>query len=121
MIILSYRGLPESKEISHAIVGKGLTFDTGGLNLKPTNSIEDMYIDKHGACNTLSVFKSVVEMNLPINIVCAIGCADNAIDSTSYKPSDIIKSHKGYTVEITNTDAEGRLVLADVLSYVQQQ
>lgn len=121
MIILTYRGKPENKEISHAIVGKGLTFDTGGLNLKPTNFIEDMYLDKHGACNTLSVFKSVVEMELPINIVCAIGAAENSIDGLSYKPSDIIKSHKGYTVEITNTDAEGRLVLADVLSYVQMK
>jgi leucyl aminopeptidase len=121
MIILTYKGKPEENNFSHAIVGKGLTFDTGGLNLKPTNYIEDMYLDKHGACNTLSVFKSVVEMGLPINLVCAVGAAENSIDSLSYKPSDIIKSHKGYTVEITNTDAEGRLVLADVLSYVQQK
>jgi leucyl aminopeptidase len=121
VIILTYKGKPEDKNISHAIVGKGLTFDTGGLNLKPTNFIEDMYLDKHGACNTLSVFKSVVEMELPINVVCAIGAAENSIDGLSYKPSDIIKSHKGYTVEITNTDAEGRLVLADVLSYVQMK
>ncbi len=118
IIILKYLG-GEGEKVSHAIVGKGLTFDTGGLNLKPTNYIEDMYLDKHGACNALSIFKTVVEMNLPINIVCAIGAAENSIDSNSYKPSDIIKSHKGYTVEITNTDAEGRLVLADVLSYVQ--
>jgi leucyl aminopeptidase len=119
IIILKYLG-GAGDNISHAIVGKGLTFDTGGLNLKPTNYIEDMYLDKHGACNTLSVFKTVVEMELPINLVCAIGAAENSIDSLSYKPSDIIKSHKGYTVEITNTDAEGRLVLADVLSYVQE-
>jgi leucyl aminopeptidase len=120
MIILSYRGDKSNDKFTHAVVGKGLTFDTGGLNLKPTNYIEDMYLDKHGACNTLSIFRSAVEMNLPINFVCAIGVAENSIDSTSYKPSDIITSYKGYTVEITNTDAEGRLVLADVISYVQE-
>jgi leucyl aminopeptidase len=120
LIVMTYKG-DKTKGFSHAIVGKGVTFDTGGLNLKPTHFIEDMYLDKHGACNTLSVFKSVVDMGLPINIVCAIGLAENSIDSSSYKPSDIIKSHKGLTVEITNTDAEGRLVLADVLSYVQQK
>jgi leucyl aminopeptidase len=121
LIVLTYKGDKANKTFSHAIVGKGLTFDTGGLNLKPTNYIEDMYLDKHGACNTLAIFKNVVDMQLPINIVCAIGVAENSIDSASYKPSDIIKSHKGLTVEITNTDAEGRLVLADVLSYVQDK
>ncbi len=94
IIILTYNGKPNEKIFSHAIVGKGLTFDTGGLNLKPTNSIEDMYLDKHGACNALSSFKYAVDWNLPINLVCAIGLADNAIDSLSYKPSDIITSHK---------------------------
>jgi leucyl aminopeptidase len=121
MVILSYKGLPQDKNISHAIVGKGLTFDTGGLNLKPTNYIEDMYLDKHGACNVLAAFKYAVDWNLPMNLVCAIGLADNAIDGLSYKPSDIITSHKGLTVEITNTDAEGRLVLVDVLSYLQEK
>lgn len=94
MVILKYEGKPGNKAVSHAIVGKGLTFDTGGLNLKPTNFIEDMYLDKHGACNALSSFKYAVDWNLPINLVCAIGLADNAIDSHSYKPSDIITSHK---------------------------
>jgi len=121
MIILTYKGKEESDNFTHAVVGKGLTFDTGGLNLKPTNYIEDMYLDKHGACNTLSVFKTVVETKLPINLICAIGVAENSIGSRAYKPSDIIKSYKGLTVEITNTDAEGRLVLADVLSYVQEK
>lgn len=121
MVILSYTGKPKEKNISHAIVGKGLTFDTGGLNLKPTNFIEDMYLDKHGACNALAAFKYAVDWNLPMNLVCAVGLADNACDGLSYKPSDIITSHKGLTVEITNTDAEGRLVLVDVLSYLQEK
>jgi leucyl aminopeptidase len=96
MIILTYHGNPSDKLISHAVVGKGLTFDTGGLNLKPTNYIEDMYLDKHGACNALTTFKYAVDWNLPINLVCAVGLADNAIDALSYKPSDIITSHKVY-------------------------
>lgn len=121
MIILTYKGNEESDVIEHAVVGKGLTFDSGGLNLKPTNYIEDMYLDKHGACNALAIFKSVVDMGWKTNFVCAIGVAENAIGSRSYKPSDIIKSYKGLTVEITNTDAEGRLVLADTLSYLQEQ
>lgn len=94
MVILHYQGKLAEKTVSHAIVGKGLTFDTGGLNLKPTNYIEDMYLDKHGACNALASFKYAVDWNLPINLVCAIGLADNAIDANSYKPSDIIESHK---------------------------
>lgn len=121
LVILSYKGDPNKEGFSHAVVGKGLTFDTGGLNLKPTGYIEDMYLDKHGACNSLSIFKTVVEAGMKINLVCALGIAENSIDGTSYKPSDIIKSHKGYTVEITNTDAEGRLVLADTLSYLQEK
>jgi leucyl aminopeptidase len=94
LIILKYNGNPNSNIITHGIVGKGLTFDTGGLNLKPTNFIETMYDDKHGACNALAVFKSVAEMNWPINLICAIAVAENSIDGTSYKPSDIITSHK---------------------------
>lgn len=94
IVILRYNGKPSEKTISHAIVGKGLTFDSGGLNLKPTNFIEDMYLDKHGACNALSTFKYAVDWNLPINLVCAVGLAENAIDGKSYKPSDIIQSYK---------------------------
>lgn len=121
LLILQYIGDETTTNVSHAIVGKGLTFDTGGLNLKPTNYIEDMYQDKHGACNSLSVFKAVTEMNWKINLVCVLAIAENSIDGDSYKPSDIIESYKGLTVEITNTDAEGRLVLADALSYVQEK
>ena len=120
LIVLTYRGDKSNSTYKYSVVGKGVTFDTGGLNLKPTNYIEDMYLDKHGACNSLSVFKYVVEQKWPINLVCSLACAENSIDSKSYKPSDIITSYKGLTVEITNTDAEGRLCLADALSYVQK-
>jgi leucyl aminopeptidase len=118
-VTILYQGNPESKDIDIAFVGKGLTFDTGGLNLKPTGSIEDMYYDKAGACAVMGALKGALELGIKKNVVFAMGFAENAIDNKSYKPMDIIKSMKGITVEIGNTDAEGRLVLADTLTYVQ--
>lgn len=120
-VAVEYIGNPESKEIDYAIVGKGLTYDTGGLNLKPTNSIEDMYLDKAGACATLGALHGTIQLKLKKNIVFVVGLAENAIDANAYKPMDIIKSWKGLTVEIGNTDAEGRLVLADSLTYTQEK
>lgn len=117
-IIVDYRGDPDSDEIDLALVGKGVTFDTGGLNLKPTGFMETMYGDKGGACAVLGALHGVLELQPKKNIVFSIGLAENAIDSTCYKPGDIIKSMKGLTVEIGNTDAEGRLVLADTMTYV---
>jgi leucyl aminopeptidase len=114
-----YKGNPESDEVDIAFVGKGLTFDTGGLNLKPTGYIEDMYTDKSGACAVMGALKGAFELGIKKNVVFAMGFAENAIDNQSYKPLDIIKSKKGITVEIGNTDAEGRLVLADTFTYVQ--
>lgn len=119
-ITVFYQGNPETDDVDIAFVGKGITFDTGGLNLKPTGSIEDMYTDKGGACAVLGALKGAFELGIKKNVVFAIGCAENAIDNTSYKPMDILKSKKGLTVEIGNTDAEGRLVLADTFTYVQQ-
>ena len=118
LVVLEYQGHPESEE-KLSLVGKGLTYDTGGLNLKPTNSIETMYLDKSGACAALATLKWAVETSYKINIVCTLAIAENAIGSKSYKPLDIITSKKGLTVEIGNTDAEGRLCLADALTYTQ--
>ena len=101
------------------LVGKGITFDSGGLHLKPYGSMETMYLDKSGACSVLSVARGAIEMNLKINFTVTLGFAENSIDANSYKPSEIIKSHRGLTVEINNTDAEGRLVLADCISWTQ--
>lgn len=98
-------------------MGKGITFDTGGLHLKSYGHMETMYLDKSGACNVLAAFKGAVDMKLKVNVTVTLGMAENAISNTSYKPSNIVKSHKGLTVEINNTDAEGRLVLADCLSW----
>lgn len=103
------------------MVGKGVTFDTGGLNLKPTGFMEDMYGDKGGACAVIGALHGCLELRPKKNILFAVGLAENAIDARSYKPGDIITSMKGLTVEIGNTDAEGRLVLADCFTYVQQE
>lgn len=118
LVILKYEGNKNNEEKIN-LVGKGLTFDTGGLNLKPTGGIEDMYLDKSGACAVLAAFKWAVETKYPVNLICSLAIAENAIGSRSYKPLDIIKSKKGLTVEIGNTDAEGRLCLADALTYTQ--
>jgi leucyl aminopeptidase len=118
LVVLKYTGNDVNAPYT-AIVGKGLTFDTGGLNLKPTNSIEEMYLDKSGACAALAAFRWAVETNFQVNLICTLALAENAIGSNSYKPLDIITSLKGKTVEIGNTDAEGRLCLADALTYTQ--
>jgi len=101
-----------------AIVGKGLTFDTGGLNLKPTNHIETMKIDMSGAASVCGILKNVLKLGIKKNLLFVLGIAENAIGSNAYKPGDVIVGYAGKSVEIGNTDAEGRLVLADALSYV---
>lgn len=120
-IFIRYQGNKDSSDVDLALIGKGVTFDTGGLNLKPTGSMEDMYGDKNGACAVLGALHGCLDMQPAINIVFAVGLAENAIDAKSYKPGDIITSMKGLTVEIGNTDAEGRLVLADTMTYVQRE
>ena len=119
-VVVKYVGRPDAPdEVDVALVGKGITFDTGGLNLKPTGYMEDMYQDKGGACAVIGALSATLELGLKQNVVFAMGFAENSIDNKSYKPMDIITSRKGLTVEIGNTDAEGRLVLADTFTYVQ--
>ncbi|KAL4095258.1 hypothetical protein PRIC1_008635 [Phytophthora ramorum] len=120
LVILEYRGNPESDE-KIALVGKGVTFDTGGLNLKPTGAIEDMHTDMCGSAAVLGAVRAASRQGLKVNIVCALALAENAIGSKAVKPLTIVKSHKGITVENNNTDAEGRLVLGDAMSYVQKE
>lgn len=79
--------------------------------------MEKMYLDKGGACTVLAIFKAVSQLGLKINLVCTVGFVENFISSTCYRNADILTSYKGITVEVLNTDAEGRLVLADCLSY----
>lgn len=115
-IILKYRGNPASKDHT-VLVGKGITYDTGGLNLKPTGSIETMKNDMAGAAAVLATLRAVAALKLPINVSCIIPSCENAIGPKAYKPGDVYTSFTGKNIEITNTDAEGRLILADALGY----
>jgi len=117
-VVIHYQGNPATKDVEVALVGKGITFDTGGLNLKQTGFMEDMYLDKGGACAVLGALHGFLNLRPKRNVVFAMAFAENSIDSKAYLPGDIIKSMKGLTVEIGNTDAEGRLVLADTITYV---
>ena len=120
LVILEYRGAPRNEDLT-MVVGKGITFDTGGVNLKPTNFIEDMRADMGGAAAAIGLIQAAASIKLKANIVALVPTTENAMDALSYKPGDVYRAHSGKTVEITNTDAEGRLVLADALSYGQKR
>jgi len=116
ILILEYRGDTHSKE-RVMFAGKGVCFDSGGLDIKPANSMLGMHMDMAGAAIVIGIMKSAAELKLKKNIVGLLGCVENLVDSRSYRPGDVIPSYMGLSVENLNTDAEGRLVLADVLSY----
>ncbi len=102
-----------------ALVGKGITFDTGGISLKPAVGMEEMKYDMGGAAAMLGTIKAACEAKLPLDIVVVLACAENMPSGRATRPSDIVTAMNGMTVEILNTDAEGRLVLCDALCYVQ--
>jgi len=121
MVTIEYKNSPEKGQKPIAIIGKGLTFDTGGINLKPTGHIETMKQDKAGACTALGILKYLHETGYKGHVIFAIGIAENLIGSGAIRPGDIIKAYNGKTIEITNTDAEGRMVLADTIAYTQKK
>ena len=102
------------------LVGKGVTFDSGGISIKPGAAMDEMKFDMGGAASVLGTLKALCESRLPINVVGALACAENMPSGEATRPGDIIKAMNGKSVEILNTDAEGRLVLCDTLCYVQQ-
>ncbi len=104
-----------------SLIGKGLTYDSGGLSLKPSDFMVTMKLDKSGASAVLGIMKSVSEMNLPIEVHGFIGAVENMIGGDAYKPDDVLVAKNGKSIEVRNTDAEGRLVLADTLCYAQQE
>jgi leucyl aminopeptidase len=118
-ITLEYRGGP-AKMKPVALVGKGITFDTGGISLKPAGEMDEMKFDMCGAASVLGAMKAVGEMRLPINVIGAIPTTENMPGGRATRPGDIVKSLSGQTVEILNTDAEGRLILCDALTYVER-
>ncbi|MGK5593785.1 MAG: leucyl aminopeptidase [Parachlamydiaceae bacterium] len=115
LMIIEYKGNPKSKDKT-VLVGKGVTYDTGGLNIKVAN-METMKGDMGGAAAVMGTIFTAASLGLKVNVTAVVPATENAISSTSYKPGDIYKSYSGKTVEIGNTDAEGRLILADALSY----
>ncbi|HEX6835471.1 MAG TPA: leucyl aminopeptidase [Polyangia bacterium] len=110
---------PSKKKI--ALVGKGVTFDSGGLSLKPSNAMEDMKIDMSGAAAVISAIGVLADMGVPYEVHALAACTENMPSGKSYKLGDVLKSMSGKTVEINNTDAEGRLTLGDAITYAQQE
>jgi leucyl aminopeptidase len=102
------------------LVGKGITFDTGGISIKPAEGMDNMKMDMGGAAAVLGAMQVVGELNLPLHVVGLISAAENMPSGTAYRPGDIIKTLSGKTIEVLNTDAEGRIVLADALFYAQR-
>jgi leucyl aminopeptidase len=116
-VVVEYKG-GQPGEAPIALVGKGITFDTGGICIKPRAGMEEMKTDMHGAATVLGTLKMAAQRKLPVNLVGVCAIAENSPDGNAIKPGDIVKSYNGMTVEILDTDAEGRLVLADGLGYV---
>ncbi len=115
-IIVEYNGGKKS-QAPIALVGKGITFDTGGISIKPSAGMDEMKYDMCGAATVLGAIKVAAALNLPINLVAFAACAENMPGGNAIKPGDIVTTLSGQTVEILNTDAEGRLVLCDALTY----
>lgn len=119
LIILEYKAAPK-KEKPIVLVGKGITFDSGGISLKPGQKMDEMKYDMSGAAAALGTISACAEQNLPINLVIAIAAAENMPDGKATRPGDVVTTLSGQTVEILNTDAEGRLVLCDTLTYIER-
>jgi leucyl aminopeptidase len=119
LIILEYRNAPKVKK-PIALVGKGVTFDTGGISLKPGAEMDEMKFDMCGAASVLGTFRACAELQLPLNLLGVIPTVENMPGGQATKPGDIVTSLSGQSVEILNTDAEGRLILCDALSYCER-
>ena len=119
LIVMQYRGAPASQP-PHVIVGKGITFDTGGISLKPGAAMDEMKFDMCGAASVLGTMSALCELKPAINVIGVIASAENMPGGSATKPGDVVTSMSGQTIEILNTDAEGRLVLCDALTYIER-
>ncbi len=119
LIVMEYKG-GKAKEAPYALVGKGITFDTGGISLKPGGKMDEMKFDMGGASSVFGTVQAAVNLDLPINLVGIVAAAENMPSGRATKPGDVVTSMSGQTIEILNTDAEGRLVLCDALTYVER-
>ncbi|MEQ5808914.1 leucyl aminopeptidase [Alteromonas sp. NFXS44] len=119
MSIITHKGGPDD-QAPIVLVGKGLTFDSGGISIKPGEGMDEMKYDMGGAAGVLGTMQTVAELNLPVNVIGVLAGCENMPDGKSYRPGDILTTMSGQTVEVLNTDAEGRLVLCDALTYVER-
>jgi leucyl aminopeptidase len=117
LIMLEHKPAKSPKGVTLALVGKTITYDTGGYSLKVNNGMKGMKYDKCGGCAVLGAMAAIAALKLPVHVVGLLPAAENMVSDNSYRPDDIITMYNGVTVEVTNTDAEGRLVLADALTY----
>lgn len=119
LIVLEHRGGAEGDR-PLVIVGKGLTFDAGGISIKPAQGMEDMKFDMCGGAATLAAMQAIAELDVPVNVVGIVPSSENLLGGAAMKPGDILRAHGGKTIEVVNTDAEGRLILADAISYAKR-
>ncbi|HPS87839.1 MAG TPA: leucyl aminopeptidase [Spirochaetota bacterium] len=120
VVVLEYKGDPGSKKV-FGLVGKGITFDSGGMDLKPASSMETMKCDMAGAATVLYTMKSLAELKVKKNVAAVLPLTENMLSSSAFRPGDIFIGYSGKSVEIGNTDAEGRLILADALAYMEKE
>jgi leucyl aminopeptidase len=118
-IVLEYNGGPTG-QAPLVLIGKGVTFDSGGISIKPADRMEDMKFDMSGAAGALGAMQGIAELGLPVNVVALVPSTENLPSGKAVKPGDVIGSHLGKSIEVINTDAEGRLILVDALSYARR-
>ncbi|MCC5854651.1 MAG: leucyl aminopeptidase [Idiomarina sp.] len=119
MALMHYQGA-KNDSAPIILIGKGLTFDSGGISIKPSENMDEMKYDMGGAAGVLGAMHALAELQLPINVIGILAGCENMPDGKAYRPGDIIRSMSGQTIEVLNTDAEGRMVLCDVLTYVER-
>jgi leucyl aminopeptidase len=121
LVAIEYHGAPSRKGWDAAIVGKGVTFDSGGISIKPASKMDEMKFDKSGACAVIGTLMGCADLRLPLNVVGVAVLVENMPDAQAYRPGDIIRACNGTTIEVLNTDAEGRVVLADALAWTAKE
>ena len=119
LVVLRWNGAADDSQ-PYVLVGKGITFDTGGISIKPSAGMEEMKFDMCGAAGVLGAFVAAVELGLALNLVCIVAAVENMPDGNAYRPSDVLTSMSGLTIEVLNTDAEGRLILCEALTYARK-
>ena len=118
--LITIKYLPIKNKAPIVLVGKGITFDTGGISIKPSAAMDEMKFDMSGAASVIGTLQACAEMKIKTNVIGILACAENMPGSNASRPGDVVTSMSGLTVEILNTDAEGRLVLCDALTYAKK-